>query len=177
MIALLSLCGVLLLLPCYSTSLQSLCRRRRGCHFSVVFYFLLSALDTDACDDLKVISERICQSIRWHRSHLILNSASDLAPVFEELKFQVLLSRFRIDCQAPPATHYINNCRHWQSIFHASYFVVPQSGKILSLISLLSLIWGNNLVSSNPITADFPPQEWLELKFHCLLEDFRHPHP
>jgi len=27
-------------------------------------------------------------------------------------------------------------------------------------------------VSSNPITADFLPQGWLELKFHCLQEHF-----
>ena len=69
-------------------------------------------------------------------------------------------------------TTHTHTSRHWQSIFHASHFVVPQSGKTLSLISLLSLIRGNNLVSSNPITADFLPQEWLELKFHCLSEDF-----
>lgn len=77
------------------------------------------------------------------------------------------------DCWLPgPTAWYINNSRHGQSIFHASYFVLPQSGKILSLISLLFLIWGNNLVSSNPITGDFLPPEWLELKFYCLPEDF-----
>lgn len=64
-----------------------------------------------------------------------------------------------------------NNDRLSESIFYAFHFVDSQSGEILSLISLLSLMWGNNLVSSNPITEDFPPQEWAELKFHCVLED------
>lgn len=71
-----------------------------------------------------------------------------------------------------PSTHYTNTSRHRQSMIHASYFAVPQSGKILSLISVLGVIWGNNLLSSNPITANFLPQEWLELKFHCSPEDF-----
>lgn len=81
------------------------------------------------------------------------------------------------DWLSGPATHYINSSRHWQSIFHASYFVAPESGKMLSLISLHSLIWGNNLGVIKSYRGGFSSPGVLRIKISLFARRFWHPHP
>lgn len=67
---------------------------------AVFNWVLFPAFDIDTFDDLKVI----CQMLRNIESHLLFNSVSHFALLFEELKLQafaILMKLVRFHCEAP----------------------------------------------------------------------------
>lgn len=104
------------------------------------------------------------------QSHPFFNSVSDTVLLFESFQalwYHCLWSTLRQTQQHAISTRADTGNQYFM---HLTLFL-HSLARLLSLISLLFLIWGNNLVSSNPIAGDFLPPEWVELKFHCLLAD------